>query len=138
MLFVTMFFACIDLQSGSMEFCNCGHNAPVMLSHSGGAPHFLDCKPNTVIGIMPGFEYEGQHVDDIRDKVLFLYTDGLNEAENANHDQFGNDAMLEELGREPFHDAESLVKQMEAAVARHVDGADASDDLTMLCVRIKA
>ena len=136
MLFVTMFFACIDLKSGRAEFCNCGHNPPVLISFDGRVPHFVDCKPNTVIGVMPGFTFEGQQVANVRDKVLFLYTDGLNEAENEYHEQFGNEAMLAELGRNPFTDSRTLVEQMKTAVARHVNGAEASDDLTMLCVKI--
>jgi serine phosphatase RsbU (regulator of sigma subunit) len=135
MLFVTMFFACIDLKTGVMEFCNCGHNLPVLLPCDGGKPCFLACIPNTVIGVMPSFEFEGQRVDDVRGKVLFIYTDGLNEAENAAHEQFGNEAMLEELGRKAFTDSRSLIEQMGDAVARHVNGAEASDDLTMICVK---
>ena len=135
MLFVTMFFACLDMKTGVMEFCNCGHNAPVLLTCDGKVPAFLNCKPNTVVGVMPGFVYEGQCVEDMRGKALFLYTDGLNEAENAAHEQFGNDAMLAELGRFPFKDARTLVEQVKAAVAVHVNGAEASDDLTMCCFK---
>jgi sigma-B regulation protein RsbU (phosphoserine phosphatase) len=138
MLFVTMFFACIDLKTGVMEFCNCGHNLPVLFSGDGSKPRFLDCIPNTVIGVMPGFEFEGQRVDDVRGKVLFIYTDGLNEAENAAHEQFGNEAMLEELGRKAFTDSRSLIERMGDAVARHVNGAEASDDLTMICVKFNS
>ena len=138
MLFVTMFIACIDLHTGVMDYCNCGHNAPVLIPCDGNAPVFLDCKPNTVIGVMPGFAYEGQRVDDVRGQVLFLYTDGLNEAENAAHEQYGNDAMLAELGRKPFQNACSLIEQLNEAVGRHVDGAEPSDDLTLFCVKINA
>jgi len=138
MLFVTMFVACIDLRTGVLDYCNCGHNPPVLLSCEGKSPEFVDCKPNTVIGVMPGFVYEGQQIEDVRGKVLFLYTDGLNEAENADHEQFGNDAMLAELGREAFQDARSLIERLNEAVVRHVAGAEASDDLTMVCVKINA
>ena len=137
MIFVTMFIAVIDLSSGVMEFCNCGHNAPVLIDLPDNAPAFLECKPNTAVGIVPGFTYEGQRMEDIRDKVLFLYTDGLNEAENPDHEQFGNDRMLRELGAEPFRDARQIVERLSAAVDAHVAGAEPSDDLTMLCLRIR-
>lgn len=137
LLFVTMFFSCTDLRTGRCEFCNCGHNAPVLLLGDGTPPFFLDCKPNTAIGVIPGFKFEGQEVPDVRGRVLFLYTDGLNEAENADYEQFGNEAMLAEIGRKPFTDCRSLVEQMNDAVACHVDGAEPSDDLTMLCVNVK-
>ena len=137
MFFVTMFIAVIDLATGAMEYCNCGHNAPVLFSLPDGTPAFLDCKPNTAVGIMPGFTFEDQRVEDMRDKVLFLYTDGLNEAENPEHEQFGNDRMLQELARESFRDSQSLVERLSAAVDSHVAGAEPSDDLTMLCLRIR-
>ena len=133
MVFVTMFIAAVDLSSGQMDFCNCGHNAPVLLH--GDTAEFLECKPNTAVGILPDFAYEGQRVD-LKDKVLFLYTDGLNEAENAAHEQFGNDQMLAALSGEPFTDAKSVVQRLCRAVNAHVGGAAASDDLTMLCLKL--
>ena len=136
MIFVTMFLAAVDLKTGVMEYCNCGHNAPVLFPGPDKAPAFLDCLSNTALGIASGFDYEGQRVDDMRGKILFLYTDGLNEAENADHEQFGNERMLACLGDGPFLDARSLIDRLSEAVASHVAGAEASDDLTMLCLRI--
>ncbi len=136
MIFVTMFLAAVDLKTGVMEYCNCGHNAPVLFPGPDKAPAFLDCLSNTALGIESGFDYEGQRVDDMRGKILFLYTDGLNEAENAEHEQFGNERMLACLGDGPFLDARSLIDRLSEAVASHVAGAEASDDLTMLCLRI--
>ena len=136
MIFVTMFLAAVDLKTGVMEYCNCGHNAPVLFPGPDKAPAFLDCLSNTALGIASGFDYEGQRVDDMRGKILFLYTDGLNEAENADHEQFGNDRMLACLGDGPFLDSRSLIDRLSEAVASHVAGAEASDDLTMLCLRI--
>ncbi|MCR5710436.1 MAG: SpoIIE family protein phosphatase [Bacteroidales bacterium] len=135
MLFVTMFFASIDLVTGTMDYCNCGHNAPVIFGQ-GQSPAFLDCLPNTAVGILPGFAYEGQRVEDMHGSVLFLYTDGLNEAENAAHEQFGNDRMLSVIADVPFLDSRTLIKRLDAAVASHVADAEPSDDLTMLCLQI--
>lgn len=136
MIFVTMFIASIDLQSGTMEFCNCGHNAPVLLSTKGGKPVFLDCKPNMAIGIQQGFVFEGQRIENVKGKPLFLYTDGLNEAENRQKEEFGNERMLAVLGEDRFVDARTTVEKMCQAVALHVDDAEQSDDLTMLCVKV--
>ena len=137
MIFVTMFFGRIDLKTGEMEYCNCGHNAPVLMPlEADGTPRFLDCKPNLAVGIMAGFDYEGQTLPDLRNQVLFLYTDGLNEAENRRHEEFGNERMLAVLGAEPFQNAHITVDRLLAAVDRHVDGAEASDDLTMMCIKV--
>ena len=135
LMFVTMFIGAIDLETGRLDFCNCGHNPPVVLPH-GGKPSFLSCKANTTLGILPDAVFEGEYMDGFKDTPLFLYTDGLNEAENPDHEIFGSDRLLAALG-EPYTDAETVVKRMQAAIAEHVAGADASDDLTMLCLEIK-
>lgn len=135
LMFVTMFIGAIDLETGRLDFCNCGHNPPVVLP-LGGKPVFLSCKANTSIGILPDARFEGEYVDGFKDTPLFLYTDGLNEAENPDHELFGSDRLLAILG-EPYTDAETVVKRMQKAISDHVDGADASDDLTMLCLEIK-
>ena len=135
LMFVTMFIGAIDLETGRLDFCNCGHNPPAVLPR-GGKPAFLSCKANTCIGILPEAVFEGESVEGFKDTPLFLYTDGLSEAENPEHDLFGTDCLLAVLG-EPYSDAETVVKRMQAAISDHVAGADASDDLTMLCLEIK-
>ena len=135
LMFVTMFIGAIDLQTGKLDFCNCGHNPPVILPPD-GKPVFLSCKANTAIGVLSDAVFEGEYVDGFKDTPLFLYTDGLNEAENPDHELFGSDRLLAVLG-EPFTDAETVVKRMQDAISDHVAGADASDDLTMLCLEIK-
>ena len=135
LMFVTMFIGAIDLETGRLDFCNCGHNPPVVLP-KGGHPFFLSCKANMSIGILPEAKFEGESVESFMDTPLFLYTDGLNEAENPEHVLFGTDRLLAVLG-EPYTDAETIVKRMQAAISDHVAGAEASDDLTMLCLEIK-
>ena len=135
LMFVTMFIGAIDLETGRLDFCNCGHNPPVVLPHD-GKPVFLSCKANTSLGILPDARFEGEYMDGFKDTPLFLYTDGLNEAENPDHELFGSDRLLAILG-EPYTDAETVVKRMQKAISAHVAGADASDDLTMLCLEIK-
>ena len=135
MMFVTMFIGRVNLETGYMDFCNCGHNPPVVISPDGKAS-FLESLPNTPLGVQPGFWYEEEIIKDVRGTTLFLYTDGLNEAENKDYEQFGNDRLLSVLGENSFSDAESTVKGMAKAVSRHVGKAEASDDLAMLCLKV--
>ena len=135
LMFVTMFIGAIDLVSGKLDFCNCGHNPPVVLAQD-EKPVFLSCKANMAIGVLSDAAFEGEYMDGFKDKPLFLYTDGLSEAENPDHKLFGSDRLLAVLG-EPYTDAETVVKRMQSAISDHVAGADASDDLTMLCLEIK-
>ncbi|MBQ9192449.1 MAG: SpoIIE family protein phosphatase [Bacteroidales bacterium] len=135
LMFVTMFLGAVDLGSGRMSFCSCGHNPPALLSPDGKAS-FLDCIPNVPLGVTPGYAFQEQGIADVRGVPLLMYTDGLNEAENAGHEPFGNDQLLAVLENAPFVSAQEAVSRMNSALRAHVAGAEASDDLTMLCVRI--
>ena len=134
LMFVTLFIGQLDLQSGRLEFCNCGHNPPVILTPT---PHFMDCLPNTPIGVCLGWEFEGQVLENLRNTPLLLYTDGLNEAENEQHEEFGNDRLLSVLSTHPFTEAKDLVDTLLEAVANHVGQAEASDDLTLVCLNFQ-
>lgn len=134
LMFVTLFIGRLDLQSGRLEFCNCGHNPPVILAST---PHFMECLPNTPIGVCFGWEFEGQVLENFRNTPLLLYTDGLNEAENEQHEEFGNDRLLTVLSTHPFTEAKDLVDTLLAAVADHVGNAEASDDLTLVCLNFQ-
>ena len=134
MMFMTMFIGAIDLETGRMEFCNCGHNPPVVFPD--GKARFMDIKPNTPLGVDADWVFEGEVIEDIRETPFLFYTDGLNEAENHVHAQFGNDRILEVLNAAPFVSAQDTIERMETALATFVDGAEASDDLTMLCLKI--
>ena len=137
MMFVTSFIGVLDLVTGRLEYCNCGHNPPALMS-GGSAPVFLDCVPNTPHGVLNGCEYEGQVLNDLRGCMLFLYTDGLNEAENVDHVEFGMDRISSVLSGLSTANAITVVESMHRAVASHVGKAEPSDDLTMLCLRLKA
>ena len=133
-MFVTMFVGLLDLQSGHLSFCNAGHNPPVL----GGSDHhgdFLEMLPNAPIGLWPDLEYEGEEIDSIKGRPLFIYTDGLNEAENRQQEQFGDDRLLDILQHTHFENTRQVIETLSAEVEKHRHGADPNDDLTMLCLR---
>ena len=135
MMFVTMFIGVIDLRTGSLTYCNCGHNPPVILD--GKDCTFMQCQSNTPVGAVPGWVFQEQHIPNIKGKALFLYTDGLNEAENCRHEEFGNERLMQTLSAAPQNRAEDIVRYLLDAVTQHVRGAEASDDLTLLCLKVK-
>ena len=137
MMFVTAFIGVLDLVTGRLDYCNCGHNPPALMS-DGCTPVFLDCVPNTPLGAFNGWDFQGQVIDDLRGSLLFLYTDGLNEAENVDHVEFGMDRISSVLSGLSTANAVTVVESMQRAVAAHVGKAEQSDDLTMLCLRLKA
>ncbi len=134
-MFVTMFIGLLDLKTGHLDFCNAGHNAPVLGGGELGG-EFLDMLPNAPIGLWPGLEYEGEELDSIKGRQLFIYTDGLNEAENRQQEQFGDDRLLEILRAIHYENARQVIEAIEAEVEKHRDGAEPNDDLTMMCIKL--
>ena len=132
-MFVTCFLGILDLATGHLRFCNAGHNPPVRIGP--GAASFLDVVPNLPLGVMHGTKYHDQETDLASGEGLFLYTDGLTEAENVNHGLYGDARLLENALRLGAEKADVLVKSMAADVKSHIRGREASDDLTMLALR---
>ena len=135
-MFITMFIGLVDLQSGHLWFCNAGHNPPVL---GGDAQHgsFIDIETNAPIGLWPELEYVGEEIDTIKGKPLFIYTDGLNEAENQQQEQFGDERLLELLRDTQFKSARQVIEQLQSAVEQHRQGAEPNDDMTMMCLKVK-
>ena len=133
-MFVTMFIGLVDLTTGHLHFCNAGHNPPVLIGD--GKTEFIEMIPNLPIGLMPEFEYEGEEIADISNQPLFVYTDGLNEAENREQTQFSDERLLEILETTPFESSRQTIELLASEVEKHRDGADPNDDLTMLCLKV--
>ena len=134
-MFVTLFVGVLNLNSGRLHYCNAGHNAPLIV---GKEVTTLTVESNLPLGVMAEQKFVSQETGISRDTVLFLYTDGLNEAENVNHEQFGEDRisdLLHEAIQQQDTKAEAIVSRMTTAVHAFVGEAEQSDDLTMLAVR---
>ena len=134
-MFVTVFIGVLDLQTGLLRYCNAGHDAPLLVGRDVGA---LSCEPNLPIGVVAGYEYTQQEVSIDPKTTIFLFTDGLNEAENYEHAQFGDlriwnmaKLLLDEQRHQPKH----MIDAMANAVHTFVGDAEQSDDLTMLAIQ---
>ena len=128
--FVTLFVGILDLQTGHLDYCNAGHEAPLV----SGQP--LPVKPNLPVGALTEWDYEGQQTQLKDGDMLFLYTDGLSEAKNAGKQQLGR-KYVQQLaqGLRADDTARHLIELMESEVRQHVDGAKQSDDITLLAIR---
>ena len=134
-MFVTFWIGLADLQTGHLDFCNAGHNPPVI----GNGEHnceFMEMQANAPIGLFPGLDYEGEQIENIKGRQLFIYTDGLNEAEDPQQDQFGDDRLIDIIRSTPSATAHQTIDTILAAVEAHRKGAEPNDDLTMMCVKI--
>ena len=126
-MFVTMFIGLINLKSGHMAFSNAGHNPPLLDGE------YMKMESNAPIGLWPELDYEGEEVPDMHGKTLFVYTDGINEAENAHKEQFGEER-LKALLQKDHGTARATSEAIHQAVEDFVGGAEPSDDLTKMCI----
>ncbi len=136
-MFVTLFVGVLDLKTGSLRYCNAGHDAPLLMGHD---VCLLPCDCNLPIGVMGDFTFEQQEITFERPTTIFLFTDGLNEAENINHAQFGDERimkMAESLVADGQLEPTQVIRHMTDAVHTFVGIAEQSDDLTMLAIELK-
>ena len=129
-MFVTMFIGLINLKTGHMEYCNAGHNPPLLDGE------FMEMEANAPIGLWPEMDFEGEEIDNMHGKTLFVYTDGINEAENSRKEQFGEER-LQALLRKDLGNAQQTSETIHKAVEEFVGGAEPSDDLTKMCIKMK-
>lgn len=129
-MFITFFCGILDLTTGLLRYCNAGHNPPMLNTEK------LPVLPNFPLGVMPGMVFQEQETRLGYDDTLFLYTDGLTEAENASTEQFGEERMEAFLGTK--RNAQALLDAMQEAVDCFVNDAPQSDDLTVLVIHYMA
>ena len=131
-MFVTMFIGLLHLDTGRLDFCNCGHNPPVL------AGAFLEMKyDNAPLGLWEDDPFEGETIDDIRGQQLLIYTDGLNEAENGQKEMLGNARLIELMADAQGLSSHEVIDRLKEAVEHHRNGAEANDDLTLMCLTLK-
>jgi len=136
-MFVTMFICMYDLKQGRLEYCNAGHNPPV-IGNAEGPYTFLDVKEaNAPIGLWPDLEYVGEEMDLPGGSMMLLYTDGLNEAENCQQKQYGEDRIIEQLTSHSSSNCHDIIETLKADADQFRDGAEQNDDLTMLAISIE-
>ncbi len=133
-MFVTMFIGVLDLPTGRLRYCNAGHDKPFVI---GEETKQLPAKPHLPLGVMDNMIYTTQETVLLSGESLFLYTDGLTEAMNESHEQFGlkrvEKGLQDCIGNKP-NVAEKIIRTMTNRVNAFVDGAEQSDDLTMLAI----
>ncbi len=131
-MFVTMFVGILDLPTGRLRYCNAGHNAPLLMKPDG--VEMLPCDSNIPVGVLPDWKYTLQHTILDPGCGIFLYTDGLTEAENIEHNLFGQERLLE-TATNASRTPKELIGTMTEAAHQFVGEAEQSDDLTMLSIQ---
>ena len=133
-MFCTAFLGILDLKTGQLQYCNAGHNAPLIIDNDGKV-YPIKVTPNLPLGLFSGFPYQGQETVIGKQAMMYLFTDGVNEAENRNMEQFGNERLISLLRSSSSLEPDEIMEKTFAEVKIHADGADQSDDITVMCIK---
>lgn len=133
-MFVTALYGVYDLESGTIECTNAGHNPPYIL-HADGSVEMLKMKTNLVLGAMEGIEFQNDTFQLQPGDTLVTYTDGVTEAENSDHGQFGESRLEDTLRSLQGADSETIVSTINTKVKEFAGEAEQSDDITQLVIR---
>lgn len=132
-MFATLFVACIDLEDGSLEYINAGHN-PVYIGNQTNGYRFLQESSGILVGIMNNTPYVSATTQMQNGETIFLYTDGVTEAENSNKNLFGDTRLKKILLTLADTDPVELINGISNAITDFVGDTPQSDDITMLAV----
>lgn len=134
-MFVTAWMGVINLETGHMQYANAGHNPP-LLCRKNEDYTFIREKPNFVLAGMEGTPYKKHELYINPGDTLYLYTDGVTEAENQDHKLYGEDRLERVLQRSVGLTPEETCHEVERDVAAFAENAPQSDDVTMLAFRL--
>jgi len=130
-MFVTLFVGVLDMLSGRLRYSNAGHDAPILIGSGTG---LLPCDSNVPVGVIAGWKFTSQEATIDPKTTIFLYTDGLTEAENIDHAQFQEKRIFDVIDKTE-NTPQKLIEAMTDAVHDFVGDAPQSDDLTMLAMQ---
>ena len=133
-MFVTLFYGVLDQNSRSLIYANAGHPPPLLMRSSSKAFEKLDVT-GIALGAFAGAKYEERRVDLASGDVLVLYTDGVNEAENGNFEQYGVERFCS-IVRESCHlCAQGILDKILGDISQFCAGQAQFDDITMVVVK---
>ena len=132
-MFVTAFMGILEIETGKFTYVNAGHNPPLIKRGSRGFER-MKLKSGFMLGGLDSFVYQQEEIYLDGDDTVFLYTDGVTEAQNNNLQLFGDDRLHDVLNKNIGKTPKELLTAVQEAVAGYVDGAEQSDDLTMLAL----
>ncbi len=130
-MFITVWVGILEISTGRLTAASAGHEYP-FIRQNGGEYVLLKDRHGPPVGIINGVEYHEYELQLKPGDGLFVYTDGVPEASNADDEMFGTSRMLETLNREPDADPEKLLRNMRGSVDAFVQDAEQFDDMTML------
>jgi len=134
MMFVTVFYGIYNINTGVIEYTNCGHNPPYLLLHDNKVEQ-LPYADNVIVGAIEGEEFKVDTVTLDPGDSIILYTDGVTEAENASHEEFSESRLEATIKSVPGAGSQEIIETILEDVTDFTDGTAQSDDITMLVLK---
>jgi serine phosphatase RsbU (regulator of sigma subunit) len=134
-MFVTAWICVLEISSGDLVYINAGHNPPLVM-RQGTSFEFLVSPPDLVLAGMDDTRYHSRRMRMEPTDILFLYTDGITEAENAKGEFYGKERLKAFLDANANRPLRTLLDTFRDDIAAFADGAEQSDDITMMAFRI--
>ena len=132
-MFVTVFYGIMNVTTGEVTYCNAGHNPPYIIKGTGEVKA-LEMSQDPMVGAISGVDYHDCQLQLDKGDALVMFTDGVTEAMNAANEEFG-EARLEATLSKTFSKCKDVVEAIKTDVAGFVDGAEQSDDITVLALK---
>ena len=134
-MFVTSWMGVLTVSTGSFEYVNAGHNPQLLMNNE--SYEWIHAKPGFVLAGMEGIPYASETLQLQHGARIFLYTDGVTEAQNTEHELFGEDRLLESLGRNGKLPLPQMLTAVRSDIDTFVGEAEQFDDITMLVFEYK-
>ncbi len=134
-MFATFWYGCLDLKNGLLEYVNAGHNSPVIVRNNNA--EYMPMAENMPLGVMEEAEFSSNIIKLNSEDLLFLYTDGISEAMDMSNNEFGNENTLAVISATYNESSSVIIDNVLENVRQHAAGTTQSDDITMLCLKIR-
>ncbi|MBW3565553.1 MAG: SpoIIE family protein phosphatase [Acidobacteria bacterium] len=132
-MFVTAFCALVDPATGKVSYCNGGHNPPILIAADQVTQ--IETNPGVALGVLGSYVYTEGELEMPKGGTLFLYTDGITEAANAEYELFEVGRLIETLERRQSEDPREIALESVRAATEFAGGASQSDDIAIVCVQ---
>ena len=132
--FITIVLALLDYNENTMAIVNAGHMPPIVRTKNGVEALSTE-KSGLPVGIMDDVTYEEFSIDLNPGDFVVFYTDGVNEAQNPDGEQYGNQRVLDHLAEKAWENPETFGKSLIAGVRQHLNGQAQDDDICLVCLK---
>jgi len=133
--FITFFAGIYDKSTSKFDYVNAGHNPPLLVKKDGSLALFES--GGLILGALSDMTYDQESIKLDKGDLLFLYTDGLSEAENPEGDMYDEERVEEFVIRNRDMDIDDMVDLLASEVGTFMNGVERKDDLTLLIARVK-